>query len=149
MLLALCWLLLTLGLSSETKAQPAIVGPANAIICTTVFQSSFTTTSAFTLVTGQTNKGIYICGWSMSTTNTASQTTFQLSYMTGPCNGGGTSTFITPVHGVQSTAPYVDHIDYAFTSAPNTGLTATPNNVCLLTGGTGNNIAVMLYYSQF
>lgn len=146
-------LLLVLALSCGTSgawAQGGQVGPANAILCGTVTPSVFNTSSAFTLVSGQANKGIYLCGWSASTPSAANfQLTFTVSTPAPDCRANPISTAITPPHVLTSNAPVVDHMNFAFAQVPLVTPTASAGNLCLIQTGSAQVLDFMLYFSQF
>lgn len=135
-------------------AQQAIVGPANGILCGSSFVSAFSIASQYTLVPGKQvngqNQGIFICGYSASTLSTAVFQMTTTSAASTDCRATPTSTAITPPHGVNSTAPVVDHIDFAFQQAPVLIAPTSPSTLCLFVGGSSApDLRFILYYSQF
>ena len=143
----LLWLLLLGALCNPALAQQGSpTGPAYNFFCNNSVPMSWSvaaTTS--TLVAGSGIKGIYICGWHATTANTSSQSTFQLASGTTLA----TSAALTPPLGVTSTAPSVDHIDFAAYSTSLFAATSSPSNVFINISGAGTNIQFVLYYGQY
>lgn len=133
--------LLFLPMVSVPALGQALVGPPNQIVCNRLAIAQVATATTTSLVTGVTGAGIHICGWHITSTQSAS-TTFQLIYGTqgGPC---GTPTNITPQHSVTSNAPSSDHIDYAQYSIP------AGNQLCVVTTGATVGMGVGVWYTQF
>lgn len=134
-------LLLSLGLACPAFADNT-VGPTNQVICNkfvALTVSSATTTSVATGIAGQS---IFICGWHVTTIQTATFPTFQFEYGTqgGPCTS---PTIVTPAFGVTNTAPSADHISIATIQAPQGA------QFCVVSGATTTNLAIEVYYSQF
>jgi hypothetical protein len=136
---------LTLFLSLAC-AVPALadntVGPTNQVICNQAAALTISSATTTSVVAGVAGKSIFICGWHVTTTQTATFPTFQFEYGTqgGPCT---TPTVVTPAFGVTNTAPSADHISIATIQAP------TGTQFCVVSGATTTNLAIELYYSQF
>ncbi len=137
-------LLLALGfalaLCAGANAQPSIIGPPNAIQCNQGAQfaaASATTTNVITAVAGQR---IYICGWHVTSNQTAANT-FQLEYGTG--SGCGTPTTLTPALVVEATAPATDHTQFAVLQ------TVTGAQLCVVTTGTTVGTNGVIWFAQF
>lgn len=147
----LFWLFLLLPLWAlapprASAQQGSPTGPAYNFFCNQSVPMSWTVAAVSSqLVAGSGVKGIYICGWHATTTNTLSQSTFQLGY--GPT--AATSTILTPALGVNYTAPSVDHIDFGSLSVPPVSSTTSPNNLYINIGGLGVNLQFLLYFGQY
>lgn len=126
---------LALAIPAGAKAQPTVIGPANAILCNKVvnFTGSAATAQIIAGVTGQI---VAICGWSV--TNTAASGTVQFSTGTGSNCGTGNAT-ISPLMSV-STNSVTDHATYASQNVV-AGNAICQNATATITG--------ILYYSQF
>jgi hypothetical protein len=125
-----------LALCGAASAQGALVGPPNQLMCNQFVQVTGTGAEV-TFIPGVAGKITVLCGWHFTST-AAGSTTFQLFFGSAANCGGGTS--ITPPMNVTSTAPSVDHTDFAVLSY------AALNNICVtapttMTGG--------LWYAQF
>ncbi len=131
---------LALSLCAGAQAQPSIIGPPNAIQCN---KAAFATTAAGTVsvVAGVAGQTIHICGWHV-TSILSTTSTFTLEYGTqgGPCT---TPTAITAALNVTSTAPSVDHMQFAVLDVP------AGAQVCLLAGTGATGTAIVLWYAQF
>jgi hypothetical protein len=103
-----------------------------------VSPATATTTSLISAVTGTV---VSICGWHV-TSNQSASTTFQLEYGTGATCGTGTTTF-TPAFSVTSTAPSADRQQTAYYSLP------VSNALCVVTTGATVGMAVMVWYATF
>lgn len=128
-------------------------GPPYVFTCNANTASSFTTAATSTLVAGVAGKGIYICGWHASTTNTSTAaTTFQLTFTnattTNTCLTSTPSSPLTPANGVTSTAPSVDHPGTGMLNAPQVSTSVSPSSICLTVGGVAA-LQFMLYYGQY
>lgn len=131
---------LVLSLFAGAQAQPSIIGPPNAIQCNqgaSFAAASATTTNVITAVAGQR---IYICGWHITSTQSAANT-FQLEYGTG--SGCSSPTTITPALVVTSTAPATDHMQFAVTQ------TAVGAQFCVVTTGTTVGTNGVIWFAQF
>src|SRR5882672_334688 len=122
-------LLLALGISVwlTISAFAQTVGPTNTILCNKTASVAIATATTTSLVSGIAGQAIMLCGWHVTSTQSATST-FQLEYGTqgGPCT---TPTTITPAFNVTNTAPSADHIEYAHTSLP------TATQLCVVTTG--------------
>lgn len=156
--LAFVFLLGSIG-GAYAQAGPPPTGPAYSFVCNASVASSFTTPANSAAVVGVQGKGIYICGWHATTlpqTNVNSQATFQLfattSTSTNTCLTTTPSIALTPVNGVTSTAPSVDHGTVAGLFTPNTA-TISASTLCLVVGGASApftaNLQILLYYGQY
>ena len=134
----LCLLGLALLLPPGARAQPAIVGPPNAIICNGAAQTAIGVSGQTQTVAGVAGRSIYICGWHV--TNSGASGTFQLSYGTGSNCGTGNA-LVTPAFTVTSTAPATDHIDYAVVQVP------AGNALCI--NPSVATIAAIIWFAQF
>ena len=147
LLLALClW-------PSLALAQGPPTGPPYVFTCNANTASSFGTAALSTVVAGVAGKGIYICGWHASTSNTSTAaTTFQLTFTnattTNNCLTSTPSSALTPANAVTSTAPSVDHPGTGMLNAPQVATTVSPSSVCLTVGGVAS-LQFMLYYGQY
>jgi len=147
----LLWLLLALPLlwlplPRVQAQQGSPTGPPYNFFCNQSIPLSWSVAAVgSTVVPGIAGKGIYICGWHATTGNTSSQSTFQLASGTTLA----TSAALTPPLGVTSTAPSVDHIDYAAYSTSLFAATSSPSNVFINISGAGTNIQFVLYYGQY
>jgi hypothetical protein len=118
-------------------AQAPIVGPGQAVLCTSIANLT-PATSISQVVPLSAGKTISICGWHV--TNTATTGTFSISYGTGSVCATG-NTVIASTQSVTSTAPDVDHQPTAFYSLPiSAALCVTPS---------ATSIAAVIYYNQF
>ena len=139
--------LLALGLAlyapiPSAFAQGTVVGPGNLILCVAGAQATIATATTTSLINGVAGKVITICGWHVTSSQSASST-FQFIYGTqgGPC--GGSPVNLTPAFSVTSTAPSADHIDYATLQVP------AGQQLCVVTVGSTIAQGVLVYYSQF
>src|SRR5882724_2808536 len=103
----LCAALLLLLCVSAAQAENT-VGPTAQVICNKFVQTTISSSTTTSLVAGVAGQSIFICGWHVTTTQTATFPTFQFEYGTqgGPCT---TPTPVTPAFGVTNTAPSSDH----------------------------------------
>jgi hypothetical protein len=134
--------LIFLGLVAAVPAfAQSTVGPGQQILCPQEAMATVATATTTSLVNGDPSKLIVVCGWHVTSTQSAS-TTFQLIYGTqgGPCSS---PTNITPPFSVTSTAPSSDHIDYATFTIPKGA------QLCVVTTGATVGQAILVYYSQF
>jgi hypothetical protein len=116
------------------------VGPPNQILCNKTASVSVASATTTSVITGTTTTTIFLCGWHVTSANTAtSQFQFEYGTQGGPCS---TPTTFTPPFSITSTAPSADHVDYAQFSAP------LGAQVCVVTTGT-TNVQVLLWYNQF
>jgi hypothetical protein len=134
--------LLYLCLSSVVAWAENTVGPTNNVICNKFAQATISSAATTSLIAGVAGQSIFICGWHVTTTQTATFPTFQFEYGTqgGPC---GTPTAVTPAFNVTNTAPSSDHISIATIQAP------VASQFCVVSGATTTNLAIEVYYSQF
>jgi hypothetical protein len=134
--------LLYLCLSSVGALAENTVGPTNNVICNKFVQATVSTAATTPLISGVAGQSIFICGWHVTTTQTATFPTFQFEYGTqgGPC---GAPTVVTPAFNVTNTAPSSDHISIATIQAP------AAAQFCVVSGATTTNLAIEVYYSQF
>jgi hypothetical protein len=115
------------------------IGPSNLIICNKTASVSPVTATTTGLVNGVAGLTINICGWHV-TSNQSASTTFQLEWGTqagGPC---GTPTTFTPAFSVTSTAPSADRQQYAYVSLP------AGTQLCVVSAGATVGLAVMVWY---
>lgn len=143
----------SLGLGSLALAQGPPTGPPYVFTCNQNTASSFTVAATSTAVAGVIGKGIYICGWHASTTNTSTAaTTFQLTFTnattTNTCLSSTPSVAMTPPNAVTSTAPSVDHPGTGMLNAPQVATTVSPSSVCLNVAGVAA-LQFMLYFGQY
>lgn len=135
-------LLAAIGLASllyaGAQAQPAIVGPPNAVICNSAAQVAIGTSGLTQIVAGVAGQRIYVCGWHV--TNSGASGTFIISNGTGT-NCGTTNNGMTPAFTVTSTAPATDHIDYAALQTP------VGNELCI--NPSVATIAAVIWFTQF
>jgi hypothetical protein len=126
----------------QSPAIPQIIGPTVQVICSRSAIATVATATTTSLVNGVAGQSVYICGWHVTSTQSAS-TTFQFVQGTqgGPC---GTPVAITPAFNVTSTAPSADHVDYASIQQVPPG-----QQVCVATTGATVGQSIILYYSQF
>ncbi len=145
------WLLLAPSLA---LAQGPPTGPPFQFPCITNIASSWNVAALSSAIVGVPGKGIYICGWHATTLSTsAGATTFQFTYTTATSNANcltsTPSTPLTPINGVTSTAPSVDHNPVAGLFVPIQPTTVvTPSSVCLTVGGVAN-LQLLIYYGQY
>lgn len=137
-------LLLALGfvlsLCAGAQAQSP-VGPPNQILCNKAAIANIATATTTSLVAGVTGQAISICGWHVTSSQSAANTfTFEWGTQGGPCT---TPTAITPNFVVTSTAPSSDHVDYSQFSLP------VGAQLCVVTTGTTVGTAVLVWYNQF
>lgn len=120
------------------KAQ---IGPPNQIQCNLYGQVSAAAAGTSSVVAGVAGTRINICGWHVTTSQTAATDTFQFEYGTqgGPCT---TPTVITPALNVSNTAPSADHIDFAGFSLP------AGAQLCVVAAGATVTLAGVVFYSQ-
>jgi hypothetical protein len=134
-------LLLALALSAlipSAQAQGPMVGPGALLVCTKIAFMAVGPTSITQLVAPVPGQAVSVCGWHI--TNTGATGTFAFQIGTGSNCGTGTVT-IVPAMNVTSTAPSVDHIEYATSTLPiSQGLCVTPSVA---------TISVVVYYTQF
>ena len=116
-----------------------IAGPTNQILCNRTATASPVTATTTLVINGVTGSSVNICGWHVTSNQTAS-TTFQFEYGTGPSCGAGTAT-ITPAFSVTSTAPSADRQAIAYISLP------AGTNLCVVSAGATVGLAVMVWYS--
>ena len=128
-------------LSVAAQAQP--IGPPS-ISCNKIFQVSQGAVALTKVISGVAGQSISICGWTLNAG--AATATASLSYGTGTNCGTGTTT-IYPVLSLGINGVLVDNNNFAHVSPPAANASAVPNDVCLVTTGTGP-MAVVLYYSQ-
>jgi hypothetical protein len=128
-------------LREQVRGQGGLIGPGNAILCNQLSQASPVTATTTSLMAGVAGKVIVICGWHV-TSNQSAVTTFQFEYGTqgGPCT---TPTTITPAYSVTSTAPATDHVDYASLSIP------AGAQLCVVTTGATVGMQVGVWTAQF
>ena len=133
LLLALLW------------AGPALpqtpIGPPNQILCNKAAIATVVTATTTSLVAGVAGQNIFICGWHV-TSNQSASTTFQFVSGTqgGPC---GSPVNVTPAFNVTSTAPSSDHIDYAQLQL------AAAAQLCVVTVGATVGQAILVWFNQF
>lgn len=132
-------LLILFGLANAALAQ-SIVGPPNAVLCNK--SASFSsTTSTTSLVPANSSFRIFVCGWHVTTSSSAS-VTFSMSSgttTTTPCDTNTTQ--ILPALQLTSAAPSADHVDFAVLGTNNgVGLCITPSST---------TITGIVYYSQY
>ncbi len=144
------WLLLV---PSFAFGQGAPTGPPYVITCNVSSAYSWTTAATSTLQPGVAGKGIYICGWHGSTLSTsAGATTFQLTFSNATtnstCSTNVPSTVLTPLNGVTSTAPSVDHPGTGMLAVPQVATTVSPSSLCVNVGGVAN-LQFLLYFGQY
>jgi hypothetical protein len=137
-------LLLVIGFAlacAGAQAQPANVGPPNAIQCNQVAVANVVSATTTSLVAGVANQRVFVCGWHVTSTQSAANT-FTIEYGTqgGPCTS---PTVLTPNFVVTSTAPSADHQTFASFQTP------TGAQLCVLTTGTTVGTAVFVYFAQF
>jgi hypothetical protein len=130
-------------------SQGPMVGPGAILVCANNASSppgipamaTVVTATTTALISGVAGQRIFICGWHVTSTQSAS-TTFQFVYGTqgGPC---GSPVALTPAFSVTSTAPSADHSDYA------TMQTAAGAQLCVVSTGATIAQAIEVYYSQF
>jgi hypothetical protein len=148
------WLLLWLFLASPALAQGPPTGPPYVFTCNQSSAYSWGGTAATSqLQAGVAGKGIYICGWHGSTLSTsAGATTFQLTFSNATtnstCSTNVPSTVLTPLNGVTSTAPSVDHPGTGMLSVPQVASTSSPSSLCINVGGV-SNLQFLLYFGQY
>ena len=133
------YLLLVLALLAGSARAENVIGPTNLITCNKVAFVSPATATTTSLIAGVAGTTINICGWHVTSTQSAS-TTFQLEYGTqgGPCSS---PTAFTPAFSVTSTAPSADRQQYAYISTP------PGAQVCVISAGSTVGLAVMIWYS--
>lgn len=134
-----------LGLLLALWAQPAFsqqTGPPNQILCGRQAIATVASAATTSLVAGVSTTSIMVCGWHVTTSNSANASTFQLIYGTqgGPC---GTPTNLTPAFSVTSTAPSSDHIEFATFQVP------IGQQLCVVSTGATVQLSILVYYSQF
>lgn len=125
---------------SSTFGQ-AVTGPSMQILCNKQALANVATATTTSLINGVAGQIIAICGWHVTSSQSASST-FQLIQGTqgGPC---GTPSNVTAQFNVTSTAPSADHIDYATITLP------AGAQVCVVSTGSTVALGVLVYYSQF
>ena len=119
------------------------VGPTNLITCNRTANASPATATTTALFQAAANQSINICGWHVTSTQSAS-TTFQFEYGAvagGPC---ATPTTITPAFSVTSTAPSADRQEIAYITIPGT---AAGTQVCVVSTGATVGLAIMIWYA--
>src|SRR5690242_622163 len=131
-------LLLSLWGVVPLKAQPAIVGPPNAVQCNQLASLAVGSTGLTQIVAAVAGQRVFICGWHV--TNTGATGTFLFANGTGSNCGTNTVTQI-PALNVTSTAPSADHQTFASFQ--------TPIGAAFCVNPSVNTIAVVIYYAQF
>ena len=129
-------LLLYFGLACAALAEP--VGPVNDILCNKIGNLPVGNTTITQIIAGVASQSINICGWHV--TNTGATGTYSISYGTGTNCATGTTT-VVPTTNVTSTAPDVDHIDYAMVTIP------AGNALCITSSVA--TVSTLIFYSQF
>lgn len=140
-LLSLFLLLALFFWAAPAHAQSGVIGPPNQILCNKAAIANIASATTTSLVAGQSGQAVFICGWHVTSTQSAANT-FTIEYGTqgGPCTS---PTALTPNLVVTSTAPATDHTQLADMQAP------TGAQVCVVTTGTTVGTAVLLWYAQF
>ena len=131
-------LLLTAVLPFSARAEN-VIGPTNVIMCNKVAFAAPATAATTQVIAGVTGTTINICGWHV-TSNQSASTTFQFEYGIGATCGVSTVTF-TPAFSVTSTAPSADRQQYAYISTP------AGSGVCVVSAGATVGLSVMIWYS--
>jgi hypothetical protein len=108
-------------------------------LCNRTATASPVTATTTLVITGVAGSTVNICGWHVTSNQTAS-TTFQFEYGTGATCGTGTNV-ITPAFSVTSTAPSADRQAIAYISLP------MSNSLCVISTGATVGLAVMIWYS--
>lgn len=132
-----------LGLLAILNAQPAMaqgVSPNQMFGCNQSAIYDASTAGATKLVTGVSNKRIYVCGWNILSGGTVN---VSLIYGTGGTCGSGT-TSITPAFQLTAQISEVDHLPVY------TGIAAVPasNDLCINASG-GVAVQAIVYYTLF
>ncbi len=144
------WLLLVPSLA---WGQGAPTGPPYLLSCNATSAYNWTTAATSTLMPGVAGKGIWICGWHATTLSTsAGATTFQLTFSNATtnstCSTNVPSSVLTPLNGVTSTAPSIDHNQAAGVFVSPVAQTSSPSSLCINVGGVAN-LQLLLYYGQY
>jgi hypothetical protein len=128
---------LSLWGASPLAVRAQVVGTPNAITCNKIAQLAVGTSTITQIVAAPSGlSAISICGFHVS--NTGSTGTFSFQYGTGS-NCGASPTTLWPATNVTSTAPSIDHIDYASIGVP------SANALCVTPSV--NTISVVVYYA--
>jgi hypothetical protein len=136
-------LLLALASAVPAASQPS-PGSGQLVICNKTFQVSQGAVALTKIVSGVSGTSINICGYVANAG--AAAATFSLSYGTGTNCGTGTTT-IVPVFALGINGSIVDHQANANVAIPSVNASAVPNDLCLVTTGTGP-LAIVVYYAQ-
>lgn len=119
------------------------IGPLNTVQCSANIIIPVGASGVTKVATGAVGKVIYICGWHQSNTGTSGN--FQLSYGTG-ANCTTSNATLTPLMNVSSTAPSVDHIQYAQMQVPTNSTAGANPDLCItVTTGVGG----LVYMGQY
>ena len=130
-----------LALCGTAQSQP--VG-GQQVICNQTFQVNQGAVALTKVISGIAGRQISICGWSADAG--AASGAFSISYGTGTNCGTGTTT-VVPTITLAITAGLVDHVAIANIGIPPVNNSGVPNDVCLVTTGTGPT-SVIIYYFQ-
>src|SRR4029077_13012621 len=136
-------LLLALASAVPAAAQPT-PGSGQLILCNKTFQVSQGAVALTKIVSGTLGTSINICGFSANAG--AATATFSMSYGTGTNCATGTVT-VTPVISLGINGFFIDHQASAGFAIPSVNASNVPNDLCLVTTGTGP-LAFILYYAQ-
>jgi hypothetical protein len=132
---------LLLALPSRPASAQGTMGPPNPIACNQQAIATIATATTTALVSGVAGKSIFVCGWHVTSTQSAANTFSFISGTQGtPC---GTPTSLTPAFAVTSSAPSADHIDYAHLQVP------VGAQLCVVTTGATVGTSVMIWFNQF
>lgn len=134
-------LLALLCLSVAAHAQSIGSQP---IICNKFFQVSQGAVALTKIVSGVAGSSISLCGWAANAG--AAAATFSISYGTGTNCGTGTTT-IVPVMALGINGVFIDREPNANISVPSINASGVPNDLCLVTTGTGP-LSIMIYFAQ-
>ena len=133
--------LLLLALLPRGADAQGTMGPPNPIQCNQQAIANIATATTTALVSGVAGKSIYICGWHVTSTQSAANTfSFVSGIQGGPC---GSPASLTPTFAVTSTAPSSDHVDYSHLQVP------VGAQLCVVTTGATVGTAVLVWFNQF
>ncbi len=134
---------MALGLMASVfgeRASAQGVSPNQMFGCNQSAKYDASTSGATKLVTGVSNKQIYVCGWNLLASGTVN---VSLVYGTGGTCGTGT-TAITPAFQFTAQVSDVDHLPVY------TGITPVPvNNDLCINASAGVAVQAVVYYTQF
>lgn len=131
-------LLLALVLASPVAAQQSDT-------CNKYFQVNQGATALTKVISGVAGQAIRLCGIALS--GGAATSTFSMSYGTGTNCATG-AVVLYPLVNVPINGAYIDHTGLVGTGPPRANASNVPNDVCIVTTGTGP-VSIMLYYAQF